>query len=67
MVFHECLPSSRDHPRGCGEHWLPQRRSRWRGGSSPRMRGARQVGVLLVELHRIIPTEAGNKPQEEAV
>ena len=51
---------SEDHPRGCGEHWSPQRRSRWRGGSSPRMRGALVDHLQGPAVVRIIPADAGS-------
>ena len=35
-------PALRDHPRGCGEHYLGRPRDLRPGGSSPRMRGARR-------------------------
>ena len=50
----------RDHPRGCGEHM------KWRipylmlMGSSPRMRGARQLSSSKMRKGRIIPADAGS-------
>ena len=38
---------SQDHPRGCGEHMYPNVRSCRNSGSSPRMRGARDVSVCI--------------------
>ena len=49
-----------DHPRGCGEHhWNPLIRP-VRGGSSPRMRGARYRNVLKNPQIGIIPADAGS-------
>ena len=52
--------SSRDHPRGCGEH--PSTRA-WEdtgAGSSPRMRGAQGVPGHSHDQGRIIPADAGS-------
>ena len=55
--------SSKDHPRGCGEHGNPERGQPFGHGSSPRMRGThfavRSSGISI----RIIPADAGNTPQ----
>ena len=50
----------RDHPRVCGEHWLPScsRLSNW--GSSPRMRGTPKRTPPPPRPPRIIPAYAGN-------
>ena len=37
------MTSQKDHPRGCGEHLAVALAKRNGGGSSPRMRGARQL------------------------
>ena len=50
----------RDHPRGCGEHWIEQRGDNLYLGSSPRMRGARQNIVNWAKDVRIIPADAGS-------
>ena len=51
---------SRDHPRGCGEHFGPTALPVGQGGSSPRMRGAPgQAGRERVCLG-IIPADAGS-------
>ena len=52
--------TSRDHPRGCGEHHLKQTADQPNPGSSPRMRGTPLIGLVLVGLTRIIPADAGN-------
>ena len=50
----------RDHPRGCGEHWLWAVRSILTRGSSPRMRGA-HCHILDMHIARgIIPADAGS-------
>ena len=49
-----------DHPRGCGEHLLGSAPPLLRLGSSPRMRGAPRVAVLVVGLRGIIPADAGS-------
>ena len=54
------LNTSRDHPRGCGEHSrrsLTHRRVR---GSSPRMRGTLGHIVEIIHQFGIIPADAGN-------
>ena len=54
-----------DHPRGCGEHVarsLMVLRSR---GSSPRMRGAHDHGVVVLERVGIIPADAGSTPRRQ--
>ena len=50
----------RDHPRGCGEHLSVSYHAIDRGGSSPRMRGARIRLSSLPELSGIIPADAGS-------
>ena len=49
-----------DHPRVCGEHGARQVHREAGAGSSPRMRGARQVHDLLVWQVGIIPAYAGS-------
>jgi hypothetical protein len=49
-----------DHPRACGERLNRPRSHGCCGGSSPRVRGARQVHVLHQRLLRFIPARAGN-------
>ena len=50
----------RDHPRVCGEHARPTAGSRAGGGSSPRMRGARDTRHRHGGVRRIIPAYAGS-------
>ena len=57
----ECRrPGIRDHPRGCGEHVIPQGSRRYPTGSSPRMRGAPPQLVPATFLLGIIPADAGS-------
>ena len=49
-----------DHPRGCGEHYLPTVTQSGDRGSSPRMRGARSCSAALVPPAGIIPADAGS-------
>ena len=50
-----------DHPRACGEQFLPHRsRQGWRG-SSPRVRGAGMPLPRPVALYGIIPARAGSR------
>ena len=49
-----------DHPRGCGEHVENDLAYFEEKGSSPRMRGARRLPLLLLALVRIIPADAGS-------
>ena len=51
---------SRDHPRVCGEHERIANDSRFRGGSSPRMRGTLRVPEEADASGGIIPAYAGN-------
>ena len=53
-------PRMPDHPRGCGEHNLGRPRFTWRGGSSPRMRGAPVHSLMVLADRRIIPADAGS-------
>ena len=61
----ENLPAARDHPRGCGAHYL-MRSAVWSdSGSSPRVRGSRTNPPALIRHPGIIPAGAGltaNKP-----
>ena len=50
----------RDHPRVCGEHCRPLPRGGGGRGSSPRMRGAREVPRSTVVVYGIIPAYAGS-------
>ena len=54
VVFHE------DHPRVCGEHMPCGARRRPESGSSPRMRGTRNVMTTVTLPLGIIPAYAGN-------
>ena len=54
------LSSSKDHPRGCGEHEPSSSKSNWSGGSSPRMRGARLHAEHDCPRTWIIPADAGS-------
>ena len=49
-----------DHPRGCGEHSVLPTSGPTLTGSSPRMRGAQDVGHADVDLLGIIPADAGS-------
>ena len=49
-----------DHPRGCGEHGSSIRLRLFQRGSSPRMRGARNVTWDASYRDRIIPADAGS-------
>ena len=52
--------STPDHPRVCGEHFLPLVGCGCIGGSSPRMRGTRIFITSCVAVFGIIPAYAGN-------
>ena len=54
--------SWRDHPRVCGEHRHDHGGSRFRGGSSPRMRGTHLRHLHFLDFTGIIPAYAGNTP-----
>ena len=54
------LPSTRDHPRGCGEHGRKAQADRIARGSSPRMRGAHRRSSSDPDTARIIPADAGS-------
>ena len=51
---------ARDHPRGCGEHYLDRWHDRFDLGSSPRMRGARSSNAPSPPGRGIIPADAGS-------
>ena len=53
-------PSSRDHPRACGEHTQTVPPTTSGAGSSPRMRGTRVIVPVQVQPVGIIPAHAGN-------
>src|SRR5690554_2009163 len=48
------------HPRRCGEHCSVSRRNAFMSGSSPQVRGTRELGTTLVSTPRFIPAGAGN-------
>ncbi len=50
----------RAHPRACGEHSSRARWASFEGGSSPRMRGAREKASSESTLRRLIPAHAGS-------
>ena len=52
--------STVDHPRICGEHFLPSITSMTLRGSSPHMRGTRGLSAVLAGSTGIIPAYAGN-------
>ena len=52
-------PSSRDHPRVCGENGLGAQRGVQIGGSPPRMRGERAVADVVPRRCGITPAYAG--------
>ena len=52
--------SAEDHPRVCGEHYIPESKGRPRVGSSPRMRGALMTCYGRWPSRRIIPAYAGS-------
>ena len=49
-----------DHPRVCGEHPTRRRTGPTAPGSSPRVRGTRNMGIQLQQERGIIPACAGN-------
>ena len=57
--------SFRDHPRGCGEHLCIGWTRTPRGGSSPRMRGARALHRAPANLSGIIPADAGSTSRRQ--
>ena len=54
------LDVSRDHPRGCGEHYLDHIYLLNIQGSSPRMRGAPDSLCKPIPRVGIIPADAGS-------
>ena len=50
------------HPHACGEHWVGDIVDPSFNGSSPRLRGTRDVAHELLRVARFIPTPAGNTP-----
>ena len=54
------LAISRDHPRGCGEHYFIDSLNGFGNGSSPRMRGTHDVSYGQDDDEGIIPADAGN-------
>ena len=48
-----------DHPRACGANVLTLHLHHAASGSSPRMRGKRQMATLMSSTQRIIPAHAG--------
>ena len=56
----EASKARRDHPRGCGEHPIGGAPRCTARGSSPRMRGALGLGLVVVDTGRIIPADAGS-------
>ena len=54
--------AGQDHPRGCGEHTVPNQGDTRVGGSSPRMRGALRRAIFCTMPVRIIPADAGSTP-----
>ena len=53
-------PTSRDHPRVCGEHAFCSFVSSFARGSSPRMRGTLRTIMISTHHEGIIPAYAGN-------
>ena len=53
-------PSTRDHPRACGEHHRRHHQGDQAGGSSPRLRGAPRKWILQRPVGGIIPALAGS-------
>ena len=60
------LPFLGDHPRVCGEHSIALSLTLRFLGSSPRMRGARVLGVAAHDEVGIIPAYAGSTPRASA-
>ena len=58
--------TSKDHPRGCGEHSLVIWCLREAGGSSPRMRGAQNEKATVQEGLGIIPADAGSTHRQSS-
>ena len=51
--------AARDHPRACGAHQMTDTRQCFRWGSSPRMRGSRNLILRRLVHAGIIPAHAG--------
>ena len=49
-----------DHPRVCGEHFVPTIMGSVSLGSSPRMRGTHNIPIAHIPRYGIIPAYAGN-------
>ena len=60
MCATPALPSTRDHPRVCGEHYAVFRAILRLAGSSPRMRGTHTDWLEACLSLGIIPAYAGN-------
>ena len=56
-----------DHPRACGENMEAVRRHHPPAGSSPRVRGKREIGSADLALGRIIPARAGKTDEVNEV
>ena len=54
-----------DHPRVCGEHYMPLAPAQTSMGSSPRMRGALLLRRSHGRVHGIIPAYAGSTAAPE--
>ena len=63
-VVAACRPIRRDHPRACGEHFHTLLATLRTPGSSPRLRGTRQVRRGFADHRGIIPALAGNTQRE---
>ena len=59
VLYRSRLSALRDHPRACGAHLVMTIGQSVIMGSSPRMRGSRQVGIDFSLAHGIIPAHAG--------
>ena len=57
---HTVFVLRKDHPRGCGEHYILALLLILPLGSSPRMRGALSILLSGGHLTRIIPADAGS-------
>ena len=57
---HLQCPQWQDHPRGCGEHFRLVFTPGPVAGSSPRMRGAQTLVIVIINAARIIPADAGS-------
>ena len=56
------LPA-KDHPRGCGENFLPAKALTNPAGSPPRMRGKHRLATAGLQSTRITPADAGKTLQ----